>query len=333
MKKIRVSLSLVLVLALFSCLVFRKQVLDVSVVPSHFPKMKFPEDNQFTKERWELGKKLFFDPILSLDSSISCASCHKPSLAFSDDKPMSPGIKNRAGKRNAPSLANIGYHPYFLREGGVPTLEMQVLVPIQEHNEFNHNIVEIGKQLEKIPEYVEMSKIAYNKKPNYFVITRALGVFERTLVSGNSKYDKYLNKKVKFTKKEKQGMDLFFSDKTNCFTCHSGFNFTNYGFENTGLYFNYKDIGRMRFTKDSSDIARFKVPSLRNISVTAPYMHDGSIATLKEVVEHFNSGGKNHVNKSKLIKPLNLSEEEKENLVLFMETLTDYEFIRNEVFR
>jgi cytochrome c peroxidase len=295
--------------------------------------MEFTTDNKFTKERWELGKKLFFDPILSLDSSISCASCHKPSLAFSDDKARSPGIKNRAGKRNAPSLANIGYHPYFLREGGVPTLEIQVLVPIQEHNEFNHNIVEIGKQLEKIPEYVEMSKLAYDKKPDYFVITRALGVFERTLISGNSKYDKYLNKKVKFTKKEKQGMDLFFSDKTNCFTCHSGFNFTNYGFENTGLYLNYKDIGRMRFTKDTSDMARFKVPSLRNVSVTAPYMHNGSIATLKEVVEHFNSGGENHVNKSELIKPLNLSEEEKENLVLFMETLTDYEFIENDVLR
>lgn len=333
MKKIRVSLSLILVLTLFSCFVFRKQVFDVSAVPSHFPKMEFPTDNKFTKERWELGKKLFFDPILSLDSSISCGSCHKPSLAFSDDKPMSPGIKNRAGKRNSPSLANIGYHPYFLREGGVPTLEMQVLVPIQEHNEFNHNIVEIGRLLEKIPEYVEMSKLAYDKKPDYFVITRALGVFERTLISGNSKYDKYLNKKVKFTKKEKRGMDLFFSDKTNCFTCHSGFNFTNYGFENTGLYLNYKDIGRMRFTKDTSDMARFKVPSLRNVSVTAPYMHDGSIATLKEVIEHFNSGGKNHINKNELIKPLNLSKEEKENLVLFMETLTDYEFIENDVFR
>ena len=279
------------------------------------------------------GKKIFFDPVLSLDSTISCASCHKQEFAFADNRAFSPGIKNRAGKRNAPSLANIGYHPYFLREGGVPTLEMQVLVPIQEHNEFNHNIVDIGNQLKKNPEYVKMAKTAYNREPDYWVITRALGVFERTLISGNSKYDKYLLEKLKLSAKEEEGRKLFFSSKTNCSSCHSGFDFTNYSFSNTGLYLNYKDIGRLRFTKDSSDMAKFKVPSLRNIEVTAPYMHDGSLETLEEVIEHFNSGGKNHVNKSEILKPLHLSDEEKGNLILFLKTLTDYEFIDNKVFR
>lgn len=334
-----VILCVALVIGFWSCSIYTSSnntaitKFSLTDVPPHFPKVVYPEGNEYTSERWALGKKLFYDNILSIDNSISCASCHLPELAFSDNRSLSPGVKNRPGKRNAPSIANVAYHPYFLREGGVPTLEMQVLVPIQEENEFNHNIVDIGELLKKDSSYVAMAKAAYNKEPNYFVITRALGVFERTLISGNSKYDKYLNGKAKLNRNEKKGMKLFFGERLNCSECHNGFNFTDYSFRNNGLYENYKDIGRLRFSKDSNDIALFKVPSLRNIELTGPYMHDGSIETLKEVIEHYNSGGENHKNKSELIKPLDLSEAEMSDLIAFLLTLTDKEFIENPYYR
>ncbi|HHS95915.1 MAG TPA: hypothetical protein ENJ45_04930, partial [Phaeodactylibacter sp.] len=138
-------------------------------VPAGFPDVVHPEENTFSELRWALGKKLFFDPILSLDSTISCASCHKPALAFSDDVPLSPGVENRQGIRNAPSLANVAYHPYYTREGGVPTLEMQVLVPIQEHNEFGFNIVLIAERLAHDSTYVQMAQAAYGRPPDAFV--------------------------------------------------------------------------------------------------------------------------------------------------------------------
>ena len=303
---------------------------EILRIPEGFPNMSFPSDNEFSESRWVLGKKLFFDPILSIDSTISCASCHKPSISFSDDVALSNGVKDRMGVRNSPSLANVGYHPYYLREGGVPTLEMQVLVPIQEHNEFNHNIVDISEQLLTIPEYVELSQTAYNRNPDPFVITRAIATFERSLISGNSAYDLYQNgNNNALSSQEIKGMNLFFSSKTNCSSCHGGFNFTDYSFQNNGLFTNYEDIGRMRITNDSSDLALFKVPSLRNVMLTAPYMHSGQIKTLEEVIEHYNNGGVNYFNKSTEIVPLNLTNSEKTDLLAFLKSLTDYEFISN----
>jgi cytochrome c peroxidase len=294
--------------------------------------MEFPEGNEFTKARWELGKKLFNDSILSIDKSISCGSCHFPHLAFSDSVALSPGAFKRAGTRNAPSLANIGYHPYFLREGSVPTIEMQVLVPIQEHNEFNHNIVDIAKELDQDSIYVAMSLAAYNRRPEPFVISRALANYERTFISGNSRFDQFTfqGKKKVLTTTEKKGMQLFNSDRLKCASCHSGFNFTNYAIENNGLSMQYDDPGRFRLTLDSVDFAKFKVPSLRNVELTAPYMHKGQINTLEEVIEHYNSGGKNHPQKSKLIQPLNMTDKEKAQLLAFLKTLTDYEFTTNK---
>lgn len=298
-------------------------------VPEGFPGMPFPEDNQFTEERWQLGKRLFYDPVLSIDSQVSCGSCHQQSLGFADDVALSPGAFGRPGVRNAPTLANVGYHPYFLTEGGVPTLEMQVLVPVQEHNEFAHNIVEIAKLLQKDSAYTKMSKAAYGREPDPFVITRAISTFERTLISGNSAYDKYhyQGKTSALTPVEKRGMELFFSSKTNCSSCHSGFNFTDFSFANNGLDTAYSDIGRMRVTGNPEDRALFKVPTLRNIALSAPYMHDGRFATLEEVVGHYNSGGKAHPNKSGLIRPLHLTSKEKGELAAFLNSLTDWEFV------
>lgn len=303
--------------------------------PLGFPAMVFPEGNEFTKARWELGKRLFNDTVLSIDKSISCGSCHHPHLAFSDSVALSPGVFKRDGVRNAPSLANIGYHPYFLREGGVPTIEMQVLVPIQEHNEFNHNIVEIAKELSKDSSYVKMSMAAYNRRPDPFVITRALANYERTFISGNSRYDQYTfqgNKKA-LNKAEKNGMKLFFSNRLQCGSCHGGFNFTNYAIENNGALVEYKDPGRFRFSKDSTDMAKFKVPSLRNVELTAPYMHTGEISSLEEVIERYNQGGVNNTYKNELIQPLNLTATEKAELLAFLKTLTDHTFVANTAWK
>jgi cytochrome c peroxidase len=315
--------------------IFKSSSLTSIEIPKGFPKINFPEDNAFTNERWSLGKKLFYDKSLSLDSSISCGSCHNAELAFSDSVALSFGVKKLIGTQNAPTLTNVAYHPYYTRLGGVSTLEKQILVPIQEHNEFNFNIIEIAKRLKNNSKYQALSKKAYNRELDYYVITRAISNFERSLISGNSKYDKYKNannSKI-LSESEIKGMNLFFSDKTNCSKCHEGFNFTNYAFENNGLYEKYKDIGRKRLTEKDEDLEKFKVPTLRNIALTAPYMHDGSVKSLENVINHYNTGGKNNSQKSKLIKPLKLSESEKIDLIAFLKTLTDIEFTKNSKFK
>lgn len=304
-------------------------------IPDGFPEIEFPEDNTFTQARWELGKKLFYDPVMSSDGSISCASCHNPALAFSDQVSVSLGVDGRSGTRNAPSLANVAYQPYFLREGGVPTLEMQVLVPIQEHNEFDFNIVLLAARLNDDSTYVKMSIDAYDRTPDAFVITRSLACFERSLLSGNSPYDQYKQKNNNRAMSEAQvrGMNLFFSDRTNCSTCHNGFNFTNYAFENNGLYVQYTDEGRMRLTLKEEDKALFKVPGLRNVELTAPYMHDGSLQTLQQVIEHYQSGGQDHPHKNEILKPLDLTQSEQKDLIEFLKALTDDTFVTNPLFK
>lgn len=304
-------------------------------IPAGFPAIDFPDDNAFTQARWELGKKLFYDPVMSVDGTISCASCHNPALAFSDNVAVSLGVENRSGTRNAPSLANVAYHPYLLREGGVPTLEMQVLVPIQEHNEFDFNIVLLADQLNTDSSYVKMAIEAYDRAPDPFVITRALACFERSLLSGNSPYDQYTqnNNTDAMTDAQIRGMKLFFSDRANCSTCHNGFNLTNYAFENNGLYVQYADEGRMRLTLKEEDRALFKVPGLRNIEMTAPYMHDGSIQTLQQVIDHYQSGGKEHPHKNPILKPLDLTPSEQKDLIEFLKALTDDTFLTNPIFK
>ena len=327
---------IVLFIFLVSCASERDNVFDESllVLPQGFPMPLFPDDNQLTAERWELGKKLFFDTRLSKDNTISCASCHLPELAFTDGRKVSEGIEHRPGKRNAPSLANIAYHPYLTREGGVPTLEMQILVPVQEHAEFDFNMVQIAERLVRDADYTQASIDAYGRTLDAFVITRAIGCFERTLISGNSRYDQFVNGNSSIlSAAEKRGKDLFFSDRLACSSCHGGFNFSSYAFDNNGLYLNYEDPGRFRLTGIDSDLALFKIPSLRNVEITAPYMHDGSIELLEDVIVHYNKGGEDHVHKSALIKPLNMSAGEQHDLVAFLKTLTDHEFITNPKFK
>jgi cytochrome c peroxidase len=296
-------------------------------LPPDFPKMKIPAGNEITKDRVALGKRLFFDKNLSVNGEISCASCHKPELAFADNQSVSPGVQGRRAKRNAPTLTNVGYNPVYLFDGFLTTLEMQALVPIQEHEEMDFNIVLVAKRLNEDPSYVKQAQKSYGRMVDAYVITRALGTFQRTLISYNSKYDQYEKGKRKLTDSEQKGLDLFLN-QLNCTECHNGFNFTNFSTQNNGLYENYQDSGRMRVTKLESDRALFKVPTLRNIALTAPYMHDGSIETLEKVIAHYKSGGKNHKNKNAILVPFEISTKETEYLIDFLKTLTDWKFIK-----
>lgn len=293
-------------------------------VPDGFPEMPIPEHNLLTEEKVELGKRLFFDPILSADSTISCASCHLPELAFADHQSKAVGIHGKTGMRNSPTLLNIGYAPYLFMEGKVPDLETQVIAPVQHEEEMGLNLRDLLKRLEKHPYYKNQFQRAFGEMPTPGNFVRALACFERTLLSGNSPYDQYIHgDSTALTEEQKWGMSLFFSDRLACSQCHGGFNFTNYGFENIGLYERYEDPGLKRATALPEDEGKFKVPTLRNIAITYPYMHDGSIPTLDSVVQFYNMGGRNHPNQNKLIKPLYLNEKEKKALVAFLSSLTD----------
>lgn len=303
-------------------------------IPPGFSMPNIPEDNLLTEKRIELGKLLFFDPGLSEDSSVSCGSCHFQAHAFSDNKALSTGIYGRTGFRNSPPLFNLAWHNKFFKDGGVPTLELQVLAPIEDENEMNFNVPDALARLSQNPTYQHLAKIAYGRDFDAFVLTRSIAAYERTLVSGNSAYDKYQfqGDNNALTDQEKRGLTLFNSARTQCSSCHSGFDFSDYEFYNIGLYTTYADTGRMRITLNPADNGRFKTPSLRNIELTAPYMHDGSLATLEDVIEHFNSGGMGHPNQDSRVKPLNLTESEQADLIAFLKSLTDESFINNTKF-
>lgn len=295
--------------------------------PAGFPEMEYAADNTYSDARWRMGQRLFFDTRLSIANDVSCATCHPAEGFFSDDKPNTPGTLGRPGSRNVPSLVNIGYHPYFTREGAVPTLEQQILVPIQEHNEFGHNIVAIVDELRQDPTYASLSQAAYGQEFSAYTLTRALGVYERTLISGNSPYDRFVNGEMQaLTAVEKRGLELFFSDELGCGGCHTGTFLTSFELLNNGLYQVYPDPGLFRLTNDPQDSGKFKVASLRNISRTAPYMHDGSLATLEEVLNHYAAGGQGHANQDARIQPFTLTPEDEYALLRFLESLTDETF-------
>lgn len=299
-------------------------------VPDHFPPFTQPDGNMLTKDRVALGKALFFDSRLSSDGMVSCASCHLPDAAFADPLQVSLGAHGREGFRNAPSLANVAFHPFLFMDGGVPTLELQVLAPFDDPTEFDFPITEAAELLASDPEIRALSLRAYGRIPDPFVITRSLAAFERTLISADSPYDRYLSGDASaLNASALEGMSLFFSESVGCGNCHSGPLLTNFSFENIGLYSQYTDEGRQRVTALAEDNGKFKVPSLRNVAVTAPYMHDGSLLHLEAVIEHFNAGGADHPLKHPAVRPLNLEDQEKEALKAFLNALTDETFINN----
>ena len=301
----------------------------VLVHPSHFPPPIIPDDNQLTLERVLLGRKLFFDPLLSANHRVSCGTCHLPERAFTDGLPLSNGIDGRKAARNSMPIFNLIYQNSFLWDGGVPTLEQQVIAPIENPNEMGNKIDTVIKRLKNHPEYPTLFQKAYGESPSVSTLTRAISAFERSIISGNSPYDRYITGRDTnaLLPQQKLGMKIFFSEKAECFHCHTGVLFTDFTFQNNGLYENYKDEGRYLITRRERDIGKFRVPSLRNVALTAPYMHDGSLATLDQVIDHYRSGGKNHPYKSPQIRNIRMSEEEKQYLISFLESLTDTSFV------
>jgi cytochrome c peroxidase len=286
-----------------------------------------------TYYRIQLGKHLFYDPILSRDSTVSCASCHKQELAFTDGLPKSLGIRDRMVSRNSPTLTNVGSRTMFLLDGVNPSLESQVGVPIQEHNEFDFHVLLVLDRLMKRPNYVEWAEKGYGTEITEYVLKNSIASFERILISDNSPYDQFLEgDRAALNNSQKKGMELFFNE-LYCTKCHSGPDFTEERLTNNGLYTVYADTGRMRLTEKEMDRAIFKVPTLRNVSMTAPYMHDGSFATLDQVIRHYESGGNPHPGKGSEIVPFDLTNEERMNLVHFLEALTDQDFLTNPDYR
>jgi cytochrome c peroxidase len=298
--------------------------------PHYFPPINFPEGNEPTRLRFELGKKLFYEKQLSKNEDVSCASCHRLPAAFTDGRTVSSFHENEFA-RNAPTLANLAWSPYFMSEGGVPTLELQALGPIHEKHELALSMEEVIARLKNKSNYSILSKSAYGRELDAFTITRALACFERALISGDSKFDRYyFLKSNDYSDVEQKGMELFFSERTQCRSCHALPFFTDYQFYSLGL--EDADIGLERRTYSAADRGKFKTPTLRNIELTAPYMHNGSMSSLEEVVSFYNNGGGTRSTKDSRVKPMNLSKEEEAELVAFLKTLTDWNFVQHENF-
>lgn len=332
----RFVLGLILFFAVASCGDFQAIELEdrpLNVrVPKGFKPIQYPEGNEPTELRIKLGRILFYDNRLSHTNSINCGSCHVLSAAFTDGRETSEGILKRFGKRNAPTLSNVAWTPRFMMEGGVPTLEAQALAPLHDTLEMGMDMMIAIDKLNKDPHLRRLAKAAYDRDSiDPFVVTRALANFQRTFISGDSHYDRYKHGNLnELDSVAIRGMNLFFDTKTMCFSCHSGVNFTDYSFYNIGLYEEYTDLGRYRVTGDDVDIGRFKTPTLRNIALTAPYMHDGSISSLEEVITLYNEGGKHHRNKDARVKPLYLTAKEEKELLAFLKSLTDWNFVQNK---
>jgi cytochrome c peroxidase len=275
-----------------------------------------PEDNPLTPEKIALGRKLFFDRRLSRDLSISCATCHVPKRAFTDGRPVAVGVFGRKGTRSAPTLVNRAYGASHFWDGRMPTLEQQVLKPIQDPNEMDMTLEEVVARLRRAP---ATSSITSEE------LARALASYVRTILSGNAPIDRYLNgDREALSEEARRGLNLF-RGKANCTACHVGPNFTDERFHNSGVAWRdgqWLDPGRFVVTGKEADRGAFKTPTLREIARTAPYMHDGSLATLEEVIEFYNRGGNANPYLDPELRPLNLSADEKKALLAFLQSLS-----------
>ncbi len=283
-----------------------------------------PNDNSLAPAKVALGRKLFFDPILSRNGSISCSSCHIPDHGFGGNVPLPTGIDGRKGRRNGPSLLNRAYAQSLFWDGRAATLEAQALQPIQNPMEMGSHIDEVLNRLRANPAYGRSFAAAFNDGISAPNVAKALASFERTLLAGNSAVDRFRNGDVSaLSDSARQGLWLFES-RGLCWKCHSGRNFTDEKFHNTGVSWGKTppDLGRFEASGKDEDRGRFKTPTLRNLASTRPYVHDGSLATLREVVEFYSRGGTPNLNLDPLMKPLDLSENDIQSLVYFLEALT-----------
>ena len=327
--------------------------------PFVFGQFRVPEDNPLTDEAVELGRRLFYDVRLSGNNEVSCSTCHRQQLAFTDGRQTAIGVSGKALALNSMSLANLMWGPrHFFWNGRVTSLEEQALVPIQHADEMDQSLAELVDELKADSQYRSLFSIAYGRISNEN-IAKALASFQRTLISSDSKYDKYLRGEATLTEQENLGRKLFVAHPDvkaslrggNCIDCHSqfltsGFNTLYDGFSNNGLD-SEEDLlpGLEEVTQIRAHRGLFKVPTLRNIALTAPYMHDGRFATLEQVLDHYNEGIKMSSTLSPLIAEadnstkgvvtqasLNLTEHEKTAIIAFLHTLTDRQFITEEKF-
>lgn len=291
------------------------------------------KNNSGIKTKASLGKKLFSEKILSKDSSVSCASCHIPEYAFADTVAFSKGIGGKLTTRNTPSVLNMKNRPYYFWDGRAVTLEEQALMPIQNPDEMGLPIEEAVKRLNEHREYVKLFKKIFNQQPNAENLAAAFAAFEQTLETVDSKFDDWSNGMKKLTAQEERGRELFVGDKAKCFDCHRMEDFTTDEFKNIGLYNGKElnDAGLYNITKKESDLGKFKTPGLRNIAVTAPYMHNGKFKTLEQVLIYYNNPDafvEDPINIDEALKkPLGLSLQDKKDIIAFLKTLTDKRFI------
>lgn len=340
-------------------------------LPAFFPEPKVPQDNPMLPEKVELGRYLFYDVRLSGNGRQSCASCHHQDKAFSDGLRLPRGSTGELHPRNAQHLSNVVYNATLTwANPSLVTLERQMETPLFGDNPVEMGITDANKaevlgRIRSDAQYAQRFATAFpgDTGPiDWPHIIKAIAAFQRTLLSGNSKYDRYLQGKEVLAPAEDRGMKLFFGEKAECFHCHGSFNFNDHivhaksrivetPFHNTGLYniggtgaFPEPNRGVFELTAKVKDMGLFRAPSLRNVEVTAPYMHDGSIATLEEALRHYAAGGRvltagpyagdgrAHPNKSDLITLIDLSPQEQSDIVAFLRTLTDHEFLRNPKF-
>jgi cytochrome c peroxidase len=309
-----------------------------------------PDDNPQTEQGVKLGRMLFFDPILSIDSSMSCASCHLPELSFTDGRAASVGVLGLTTKRSSMAIVNLSLlNGNLFWDGSANSLEAQALLPIEAHDELNDTWENVALKLQRHAEYPrrfrEAFGIEFPSEIKRELAVKAIAQFERTLISANSKYDQVVWKNEgEFTEEEELGYELFKVETSQvfghpgCTHCHTEPNLTDNQFHNNGLddvssFTDFTDLGRGGFNNVVFDNGKFRTPTLRNIALSAPYMHDGRFQTLEEVLDHYAAGGHGFENEDANIRPFNLTDEEKQALVAFLNTLTDTSFIGNPAFQ
>lgn len=301
-------------------------------LPPKFPEMPLPADNPMTMEGVALGEKLFSDPLLSSDGLVSCASCHQQPAAFSDPNTLSTGVLGRKGTRQSMPLMNVGWTPNLFWDGRSASLEEQAGFPITSHFEMNSTWPELLARLSASEAYKKAFAAAFGTKDiTEARVRQALAQYQRTLISANSKYDRWLAGTYTFTPEEQQGYDLFFTEKGDCFHCHGSLLMTDNRFHNNGLDDAPADSGRYLITRNRDDIGLFRSPTLRNIAYTAPYMHDGRFKTLTEVVNHYNNGILRSPTLDPLMfngRPRGLTDAQRNALIAFLHTLSDPDFVR-----
>jgi len=304
-------------------------------VPSNFPAPAYDfKDNKLTNAGFALGKKLFYDARLSADKSVSCGSCHQQFAAFANlDHKVSHGVNNCQGKRNAPPLFNLAWQKAFFWDGGVKNIETSPLNAITDACEMGTDIETIIAFLKNTAPYPDMFKNAFGSTEiNSQLLLKSITQFTAVLVSGNSKYDKVKRNEdgAAFTTSELAGYNLF---KEKCAKCHAEPLFTDFSYRSNGLDLTSSDEGRAHITGVSTDFGTFRVPTLRNIEYTGPYMHDGRFYNLDEVLEHYNSDVKGSANLDAQLKSgIQLNSMQREQIKDFLKTLTDHEFIKNTLF-